>query len=133
MRARTGRVTSALEPRVPSLSRVGGRVVAFRRRRLDWCGDCSGEDVVANHRKGQADHTGGVGEAAAASRTSEVHGSQVASRHAGQIVTLASDIIRTKALDLLVEHADIQTEDPPTDTSGEQAAEAASQPEPEEP
>ena len=28
----------------------------------------------------------------------------------GQIVTLAGDIIRTKALDLLVEHADIQTE-----------------------
>ncbi len=39
----------------------------------------------------------------------------------GQIVTLAGDIIRTKALDLLVEHADIQTEtptqaDPDTDT-----------------
>jgi len=28
----------------------------------------------------------------------------------GQIVTLAGDIIRTKALDLLVEHADIQSE-----------------------
>jgi len=28
----------------------------------------------------------------------------------GQIVTLAGDIIRTKALDLVVEHADIQTE-----------------------
>jgi trigger factor len=50
----------------------------------------------------------------------------------GQIVTLASDIIRTKALDLLVEHADIQTEAPPTDREGEQAAEAGSQPEPEQ-
>jgi trigger factor len=28
----------------------------------------------------------------------------------GQIVTLAGDIIRSKALDLLVEHADIETE-----------------------
>jgi trigger factor len=51
----------------------------------------------------------------------------------GQIVTLASDIIRTKALDLLVEHADIQTEAPTTDGVGEQAAEAESPPEPERP
>jgi len=51
----------------------------------------------------------------------------------GQIVTLASDIIRTKALDLLVEHADIQTEAPTTDGEGEQAAEAESPPEPERP
>jgi trigger factor len=51
----------------------------------------------------------------------------------GQIVTLASDIIRTKALDLLVEHADIQTEAPATDEDEEQAAEAESQPEPEQP
>ena len=50
----------------------------------------------------------------------------------GQIVTLASDIIRTKALDLLVEHADIQTEAPATDGEGEQVAEARSRPEPEE-
>ena len=50
----------------------------------------------------------------------------------GQIVTLASDIIRTKALDLLVEHADIQTEAPATDGEGEQAAEAESRPEPEQ-
>jgi hypothetical protein len=48
-------------------------------------------------------------------------------------VTLASDIIRTKALDLLVEHADIQTEAPTTDGGGEQAAEAESPPEPERP
>ena len=40
----------------------------------------------------------------------------------GQIVTLASDIIRTKALDLLVEHADIQTEASPTDGEGEHVA-----------
>jgi trigger factor len=51
----------------------------------------------------------------------------------GQIVTLASDIIRTKALDLLVEHADVQTEAPATDGVGEQAAEAGSPPEPERP
>jgi trigger factor len=51
----------------------------------------------------------------------------------GQIVTLASDIIRTKALDLLVEHADIQTEAPTTDGEGEQAAEAETPPEPERP
>ena len=49
----------------------------------------------------------------------------------GQIVTLASDIIRTKALDLLVEHADIQTDAPATDGEGEQMAEAGSPPEPE--
>lgn len=42
----------------------------------------------------------------------------------GQIVTLASDIIRTKALDLLVEHADIQSEAPPTDEGGERPAQA---------
>ena len=51
----------------------------------------------------------------------------------GQIVTLASDIIRTKALDLLVEHADIQTEAPATDGEGEQEAKTPSQPEPEQP
>jgi FKBP-type peptidyl-prolyl cis-trans isomerase (trigger factor) len=33
----------------------------------------------------------------------------------GQIVTLAGDIIRTKALDLLVDRADIQTETAPAD------------------
>jgi trigger factor len=51
----------------------------------------------------------------------------------GQIVTLASDIIRTKALDLLVEQADIQTEASPTDGEGEQVAPAQSEPEPEQP
>jgi trigger factor len=51
----------------------------------------------------------------------------------GQIVTLASDIIRTKALDLLVEHADIQTEASSTDGEGEQPAQARSEPEPEQP
>jgi trigger factor len=51
----------------------------------------------------------------------------------GQIVTLASDIIRTKALDLLVEQADIQTEASPTDGEGEQVAQAQSEPEPEQP
>ncbi len=50
----------------------------------------------------------------------------------GQIVTLASDIIRTKALDLLVEHADIQTEAPATEELGEQPAQAT-QAEPEQP
>ena len=39
----------------------------------------------------------------------------------GQIVTLAGDIIRGKALDLLVEHADIETESP---EAGAEAAEA---------
>jgi trigger factor len=49
----------------------------------------------------------------------------------GQIVTLASDIIRTKALDLLVEHADIQTEPLPTDGEGEHTeARTGSEPEP---
>jgi trigger factor len=42
----------------------------------------------------------------------------------GQIVTLASDIIRTKALDLLVENADIQNEAPTTEEVGEQPAQA---------
>jgi trigger factor len=51
----------------------------------------------------------------------------------GQIVTLASDIIRTKALDLLVENADIQTEPLSTDGEGEQAARAHTEPEPQEP
>jgi trigger factor len=51
----------------------------------------------------------------------------------GQIVTLASDIIRTKALDLLVEHADIQTEAPTTEEVGEQPAQAIqAEPQPEE-
>jgi trigger factor len=50
----------------------------------------------------------------------------------GQIVTLASDIIRTKALDLLVEHADIQTEAPTTEEVGEQSAQAI-QAEPQQP
>jgi len=40
----------------------------------------------------------------------------------GQIVTLAGDIIRTKALDLLVEYADITDESP-------QPADAAEEPE----
>jgi trigger factor len=40
----------------------------------------------------------------------------------GQIVTLASDIIRTKALDLLVENADIQNEASTTEEVGEQTA-----------
>jgi trigger factor len=39
----------------------------------------------------------------------------------GQIVTLAGDIIRGKALDLLVEHADIETESP---EAGAEAAQA---------
>jgi trigger factor len=39
----------------------------------------------------------------------------------GQIVTLAGDIIRTKALDLLVERADIQTSDARTPTAEVQA------------
>ena len=51
----------------------------------------------------------------------------------GQIVTLASDIIRTKALDLLVEKADIQTEASPTDGEGEHVAQARSEPEPDQP
>jgi trigger factor len=50
----------------------------------------------------------------------------------GQIVTLASDIIRTKALDLLVENADIQTEAPATEEVGEQPAQAT-QAEPQQP
>jgi trigger factor len=41
----------------------------------------------------------------------------------GQIVTLAGDIIRTKALDLLVDRADVQTETAPAD--GEASAEVA--------
>ncbi len=51
----------------------------------------------------------------------------------GQIVTLASDIIRTKALDLLVEQADIQTEASPTDGEGEPMAEAQPEPGPDQP
>ena len=39
----------------------------------------------------------------------------------GQIVTLAGDIIRSKALDLLVEHADIQTESRSTATADTEA------------
>ena len=39
----------------------------------------------------------------------------------GQIVTLAGDIIRGKALDLLVEHADIQTESETPQVAGEPA------------
>jgi trigger factor len=39
----------------------------------------------------------------------------------GQVVTLAGDIIRSKALDLLVERADIQTEEPDTDSPHEAA------------
>ncbi len=50
----------------------------------------------------------------------------------GQIVTLASDIIRTKALDLLVEHADIQTEAPAAEEVGDQSAQATT-PQPEQP
>ena len=46
----------------------------------------------------------------------------------GQVVTLAGDIIRTKALDLLVERADIETEKPedapPEDTSEDTKEEA---------
>jgi trigger factor len=42
----------------------------------------------------------------------------------GQIVTLAGDIIRTKALDLLVEHADITDEDAdPPETNSDDGAE----------
>jgi trigger factor len=51
----------------------------------------------------------------------------------GQIVTLASDIIRTKALDLLVENADIQTEAPTTEEVGEQPAQATQADEPQQP
>jgi trigger factor len=44
----------------------------------------------------------------------------------GQIVTLAGDIIRTKALDLLVEHADITDEDAdPPETNSDDGAEGA--------
>ena len=46
----------------------------------------------------------------------------------GQVVTLAGDIIRTKALDLLVERADIETEKPedaPTDDTPEDTKEEA--------
>jgi trigger factor len=44
----------------------------------------------------------------------------------GQIVTLAGDIIRTKALDLLVEHADITDEDAdPSETNSDDGAEGA--------
>lgn len=50
----------------------------------------------------------------------------------GQIVTVASDIIRTKALDLLVEHADIQSEAPPAEEVEERPARAI-QPEPQQP
>ena len=39
----------------------------------------------------------------------------------GQIVTLAGDIIRGKALDLLVEYADIETEGEPAAEATEQA------------
>jgi trigger factor len=42
----------------------------------------------------------------------------------GQVVTLAGDIIRTKALDLLVERADIDTEQPEEATSEEAPEEA---------
>jgi trigger factor len=47
----------------------------------------------------------------------------------GQVVTLAGDIIRGKALDLLVEHADIQTESPEAGAEAD-AAEASSDDEP---
>jgi trigger factor len=47
----------------------------------------------------------------------------------GQIVTLAGDIIRGKALDLLVEHADIETESPEAGAEAE-PAEASSDDEP---
>jgi trigger factor len=46
----------------------------------------------------------------------------------GQVVTLAGDIIRTKALDLLVERADIETEkpeDPPPEDTSEDTKEEA--------
>jgi trigger factor len=44
----------------------------------------------------------------------------------GQIVTLAGDIIRTKALDLMVEHADISDEDAdPSETNSDDGAEGA--------
>ena len=46
----------------------------------------------------------------------------------GQVVTLAGDIIRSKALDLLVEHADIGTESP-----SEEPVDAAGDPDPETP
>src|ERR671936_570213 len=42
----------------------------------------------------------------------------------GQVVTLAGDIIRSKALDLLVERADIRTEESGSDTSEPQPEEA---------
>jgi len=47
----------------------------------------------------------------------------------GQIVTLAGDIIRGKALDLLVEHADIETESPEAGAEADKA-EASSDDEP---
>jgi trigger factor len=45
----------------------------------------------------------------------------------GQIVTLAGDIIRGKALDLLVEHADIETEGEPAEKTSEPAPTEASE------
>jgi trigger factor len=47
----------------------------------------------------------------------------------GQIVTLAGDIIRSKALDLLVEHADIQTEN---GRAGNEGTDPRPEPEPSE-
>lgn len=59
-------------------------------------------------------------------------------QRSGQVVTLAGDIIRGKALDLLVERADIKTEGPDADASpaeGSETSEAETSPEqgPEEP
>ena len=50
----------------------------------------------------------------------------------GQVVTLAGDIIRTKALDLLVERADIETENESEDAPPEEAQEEAPEETPEE-
>ncbi len=50
----------------------------------------------------------------------------------GQIVTLAGDIIRGKALDLLVERADIDTESPEADEPADQVGDAPAEEAPDE-
>jgi hypothetical protein len=46
----------------------------------------------------------------------------------GQVVTLAGDIIRSKALDILVERADITEESPEAVADPDEPAEPADQP-----
>jgi trigger factor len=51
----------------------------------------------------------------------------------GQVVALAGDIIRSKALDVLVEHADVRLEGPlKEDSESSDASPEAPEPEPEE-